>query len=435
MSRVKELIKNPRFIFIFLIAISYILLLTIDFLYDGKASDLVLFYSQTDTGMDFFSSIQYTKGRNPYYSFGTVYPPLANLFFYMIYRLLPTRLREIMPETMADIMNARNTYADLRGYRSSMMCFLLFLILCIMLMLCVFQSVLKKRSYSNVCSIALCMSAGMLYSIERGNIIILSVFFLLLFLRGYDSEYKIIRELALISLAISAGLKLYPALFGVVLLYSRKYKEAVRTVLYGIVAFIIPIIPFGGIKAIMVYYKILTGFSTTGVVNYGYFGIQGIAKTIIYLWEAVFIKCNNVLESMARVSVAAQKCAYVCAVFLLIFSFFEKKNWRKYLYIVCAIFSIQQSTTYTICFLIVPYIFMLAEEEYIEKKFVIVFIFMSLMMMPIPLLGLSIPIEGYPSYTLNTLLLQICYGVLTASCLFRGGKNINSYIKKMGQEA
>lgn len=68
---------------------------------------------------------------------------------------------------------------------------------------------------------------------------------------------------------------------------------------------------------------------------------------------------------------------------------------------------------------------MLAEEEYIEKKFVTVFIFMSLMMMPILLFGLSIPIEGYSLYTLNTLLLQICYSVLTASCFFRAGKNIN----------
>lgn len=38
------------------------------------------FYDVTDTGMDFFHSIEYMRGRMPYGQFDTLYPPLANLF-------------------------------------------------------------------------------------------------------------------------------------------------------------------------------------------------------------------------------------------------------------------------------------------------------------------------------------------------------------------
>ena len=41
------------------------------------------FYDVTDIGMDFFHSIEYMRGRMPYGQFDTLYPPLANLFFYV----------------------------------------------------------------------------------------------------------------------------------------------------------------------------------------------------------------------------------------------------------------------------------------------------------------------------------------------------------------
>ena len=65
---------------------------------------------------------------------------------------------------------------------------------------------------------------------------ILAVAFLWLFLLFYKDENPIYRHLALIGLAISAALKVYPVIFGVVLLYERRWKDVVWAVLYGIIA-------------------------------------------------------------------------------------------------------------------------------------------------------------------------------------------------------
>ena len=52
------------------------------FITHGSILSDLLFYDTRDTGMDFFHSIEYVRGRTPYKQFNTLYPPLANLFFY-----------------------------------------------------------------------------------------------------------------------------------------------------------------------------------------------------------------------------------------------------------------------------------------------------------------------------------------------------------------
>ena len=49
--------------------------------------------------------------------------------------------------------------------------------------------------------------------------------------------------------ALAAGLKLYPAIFGLLLLFDKKYKEAIRLVVYGILAVVIPFILISTIPA------------------------------------------------------------------------------------------------------------------------------------------------------------------------------------------
>lgn len=49
-----------------------------------------LFFADTrDTGMDFFRSIEYDRGRKPYEKFDTRYPPQASLLFDLLCLLVP----------------------------------------------------------------------------------------------------------------------------------------------------------------------------------------------------------------------------------------------------------------------------------------------------------------------------------------------------------
>lgn len=78
------------------------------------------------------------------------------------------------------------------------------------------------------------------FAFERGNLVLYAMVFLMLGLALRDSPHKALRELALIFVAISAGFKLYPAIFGFLWIAEKRYKEAARLVLYGLAAFFVP---------------------------------------------------------------------------------------------------------------------------------------------------------------------------------------------------
>ena len=48
------------------------------------------------------------------------------------------------------------------------------------------------------------------------------------------------REAALILIAMAAGIKLYPAIIGVIYLREKRFKEAIRLVIYGLIIFLVP---------------------------------------------------------------------------------------------------------------------------------------------------------------------------------------------------
>lgn len=78
------------------------------------------------------------------------------------------------------------------------------------------------------------------FAFERGNLVLYAMVFLMLGLALRDSPNKILREASLIFVAVSAGFKLYPALFGFLWIAEKRYKEAARLVLYGLLAFFVP---------------------------------------------------------------------------------------------------------------------------------------------------------------------------------------------------
>ena len=89
-----------------------------------------------------------------------------------------------------------------------------------------------------------CSAMGVLYGLERGNILLLCWPLMAFFILYRNSEKPLLRELACLALAIAAGFKLYPAFLGVLLLRDKNYLAAVRTVLYGVVCLCFPLFFF-----------------------------------------------------------------------------------------------------------------------------------------------------------------------------------------------
>ena len=78
------------------------------------------------------------------------------------------------------------------------------------------------------------------FAFERGNLVLYAMVFLMLGLALRDSSNKALRELSLVMVAVSAGFKLYPALFGFLWIAEKRYKEAARLVVYGLASFFVP---------------------------------------------------------------------------------------------------------------------------------------------------------------------------------------------------
>lgn len=93
---------------------------------------------------------------------------------------------------------------------------------------------------------AIALSAPTVYAFERGNIILLAVTLCVLFLLGYQSPRPLLRELSFCALAMAAALKIYPALLGLLLLSQRRYRDALRLMLYGLAFVFLPFLCIEG---------------------------------------------------------------------------------------------------------------------------------------------------------------------------------------------
>ena len=158
----------------------------------------------------------------------------------------------------------------------------------------------------DVIVVILCLSYPFSLAIERGNISIYVMLLLLLSVYFDGSKNKIFKELSLILIAISASIKIYPSIYGLLYLKQKRYKEAIRLMIYGIISFFIPFIFFGGfdgfkqfIKNITTVGTRITNISIAGIVNRIIGGDYGssIGKIISILY-LIIVLCVVLLSKL-----------------------------------------------------------------------------------------------------------------------------------------
>ena len=187
---------------------------------------------------------------------------------------------------------------------------------------------------------------------------------ILVYALTYNSENKLYREIGLLALAFAFSLKLYPVIFGYFLLVDKRFKEAIRCAIYGVLMLIIPSFFFGGPACFVQVFKNITSFSSGGkAVNSvsvlaGYTGIPTSVWTVAaYLW------------------------CFICALCFAVSPFVHKQRWKTYMIGVTLILLVPSLTSlYTWAFLIIPILF-LANGERLRKKDWFFFLIMSALFM------------------------------------------------------
>lgn len=230
---------------------------------NGHLFQVFFFPDPDDTGMDFFNSMVEVSTRKPFEQYHVLYPPLANLFFYALTLFVPNSIKSGWPANHDAVKGMVGTYEDLRLTQSALMIFLTVMILSLFLM----AVMIHRRTRSYLLTFCLVFSAGTLAAIERGNIILIAFLLTFYFVEHYNDESRLKSELALVALAAAFGFKLYPCVFGLLLIKDRKFFAAARTILYALLFTILPTFLFEGPKVLLDWIKYT--FDAGGVTTSG----------------------------------------------------------------------------------------------------------------------------------------------------------------------
>lgn len=212
----------------------------------------------------------------------------------------------------------------------------------------VFSKALKKNNDTSVFAalILLCLSTTSVFGIiERANIVFLVSILLIVSCMWRNSKNKIKREAALLCIAAAAAIKIYPAVFGLIYICEKRYKEAVKLIIYGILFFFVPFAFTGGINGFVQFLNNQKNVHET----WGH-----LSKISIYSLSKMFGVPNN-----SAIIISA-----VFALTAVIMFFLAKKNWQKYfalvfIMVMCPMWSGQ----YTICLFFLPFVEFIREEN------------------------------------------------------------------------
>lgn len=206
---------------------------------NGACWDTIVYSRGSDQFMDFFNHIAYAKDFSSLYgtSVHACFPPLIYLMYGLFSKMLPEG---------AIVMFH---FAETSSYAR-----LFYVVYCVIMTVFLFYSIHKLLKKS--LEISLWLTLTVLFSntfifevLERGNSTLIVCIFLLRALELKEHDSHQCREAALIYIAAASAVKIYPAVFGLLYLLERRWKEAVRLVLYGILFFFVPFAAFGGWNA------------------------------------------------------------------------------------------------------------------------------------------------------------------------------------------
>ena len=356
MHRTKKPVKTIN-LYIILTIISLVSVLLVILLSNGSLFRIFFFSDQDDSLMDFFNSLIEVHTKKPYGDFGVLYPPLANCFFYILQLFIPSSFKVTWPKDHKETLYLVGTSKDIRMNQACMVVFLLTFLLFLFLFIILIQKFTKDRS--NPLVFCLLFSHGMIQILEHGNVIIIAFVFALIFYMFHDSENPVIKEIALISLAVSFGFKLYPAFLGIILLKKRLFKEAFRAIIYGIVLTILPMMFLDGFSGFSLWINNVFLFGTdpsSKIENI--LRILSIIICIVVLIYDTFFANSKHLISLKE----SQSVMIICWLMILISGNIEGS---------------------TLLFIILPFLLFCKEEEHITRYNIAEFIVYMSCLLPI----------------------------------------------------
>lgn len=325
--------------FCILMILGYILFWIDIFMSKGSRLSYYFSHDSGDTFMDFFNPIAKIPEltyREPYYS---NYPALANMLFAMIRRIIPDLYLE--------------DGFTIRSCMSAEIIFIFFIVAAVLLLYQVMCNVMGDGRGSKAVVWILLLSGPFLFLYERGNSLLLAVGLTLFFVRYYDDENVILQQCALICFALAAAIKIYPVLFGALLLKKGNLRKVLTAAAYTAAACIVPFFYYEGLVSIVQFLNNLAdrnGQPKSFGLGYN-FSFDTVQRLIYQIKTSEYLLHTN-------------KLLYVIPILLCVLTYFlADQKWKKLLAVCMVIVWIpSESYTYVLCFLSVPCLYFLKEK-------------------------------------------------------------------------
>jgi len=269
---------------------------------EGSAFAYMVHPRQEYVFMDHFGSVIFSSDH-PYTQYEVVYPPLITLIYAVIgHFTIPYMDGYEIGWDMACAM---------RSTSMPMMVFMTLIMALIISFYIIYQKYTEDnftRQEFNILFICLLFSYPVLFGISTGNCIFLALLCTILYIYCYDSDDKRIRILSYVFLGVAAGVKIIPAIFGILTLKRRGWLEFFECVIIVTAMLLVPFVftdgdPITFIKHTLEYGSYVP--STFGILNISdltnALGISGSVSVIIkILFLGVVLCCILLDDKMER---------------------------------------------------------------------------------------------------------------------------------------
>ena len=235
------------------------------------------------------------------------------------------------------------------------------------------------RSIPNSLKFVLFFSSIILFSIERGNIIILCCAFIGYFLAYKDSENKWLRYFALICLCLASVIKIYPAVLGLFLLQNKRYSAILACLLLSLVLAFLPFVFFEGqfenVGQLLENVSVNSSSSYSPLRIFPRFGIPSLVGMGLVALHINGTIANNILLAPKIITIL------LCVISIALF-FFEKNNWKKVAFLILPLMMFPTNSAFYCGMYFIPVILLFIGENQGRKLDFIYMILICLLLNP-----------------------------------------------------
>jgi len=304
----------------------------------------IIFNYGSDSFSDFWECVKDNITMQPYMAH-SCYPAITNLLFTFFAKMVPAS-DPISYNLPASALNQ--------------MIFIIYNIVVVSLFFALINKCKSGNSYEKtIFLILILLSAPFIYMLERGNIIFVALIALMAFVWGKDSKNKWIREISYICLGFAAAIKIYPAVFGLLLLKDKNYKAAARCIVYGLMLFVIPFAAYDGLNSMkaMILNIMNTNLMFKEVTGLGY-------KVNMVSTLSVILGLLEIDKTAYHIEIIIAFFPYIYIVFAVFACLFQKSNWKTTALLSSMIVLVPgYSYVYSLIFFLIPLIAFLDSKD------------------------------------------------------------------------